>query len=580
MLGGWLRGRGLERASHPSCSPVPLPPSPARSSDRLCRAPTAPFRSSRAPPPALLSVRARARSLRRPRSPSPRSWFQDKDDVNWKKGAVKWRTLEHAGVLFPPAYEPHGAQFRYAGKPVPLTAEQEECATWYAAMKDTDYGQDPKFQQNFFEDWRNVLKKSAEGKAVLDFAKCDFSSIAAHVKAEDAKRKERSKEDKEADRKAKLAEEERFQYAIVDGRKEKVGNFRVEPPGLFRGRGEHPKRGRMKERIMPEDITINLGKGVPVPPVPDMGDGKAHRWGAVVSDSKVTWLAKWKDTINGQDKCVWLAANSAWKGMSDMAKYNKARALKDHIERVRLDYNKGMRDKALKMQQRSVAVYLIDQLALRVGNEKNTEEEADTVGCCSLRVEHVTLHDESKLELHFLGKDSIEFHQTVEVTPLVHELIKNFCHKKRPGDNLFDQIAPQELNAYFSDVMPGLTAKVSCARARSASRACAKRCTALRPSPDAPLRRPRAPLPRLRAFLRLAARPRRCSAHTTRPSRWTSCSRARPSASRRSRSRRRGARPRCTTSTRWPTRRWPSCATTRGRRPKTSTSRSASAGLS
>ena len=31
------------------------------------------------------------------------------------------------------------------------------------------------------------------------------------------------------------------------------------------------------------------------------------------------------------------------------------------------------------------AAYLIDKLALRVGNEKS-EEEADTVGCCSLRL--------------------------------------------------------------------------------------------------------------------------------------------------------------------------------------------------
>lgn len=28
-----------------------------------------------------------------------------------------------------------------------------------------------------------------------------------------------------------------------------------------------------------------------------------------------------------------------------------------------------------------------------LGNEKDTDEAADTVGCCSLRCEHVTLHD-------------------------------------------------------------------------------------------------------------------------------------------------------------------------------------------
>ena len=38
----------------------------------------------------------------------------------------------------------------------------------------------------------------------------------------------------------------------------------------------------------------------------------------------------------------------------------------------------------------SVAVYFIDKLALRAGNEKDSDETADTVGCCSLRVEHLS----------------------------------------------------------------------------------------------------------------------------------------------------------------------------------------------
>lgn len=42
--------------------------------------------------------------------------------------------------------------------------------------------------------------------------------------------------------------EKPYLFATIDGRKEKVGNFRVEPPGLFRGRGEHPKKGRFKVR--------------------------------------------------------------------------------------------------------------------------------------------------------------------------------------------------------------------------------------------------------------------------------------------------------------------------------------------
>eukprot|EP00878_Enallax_costatus_P044315 GHUV01052799.1.p1 GENE.GHUV01052799.1~~GHUV01052799.1.p1 ORF type:complete len:134 (-),score=22.33 GHUV01052799.1:31-432(-) len=50
-----------------------------------------------------------------------------------------------------------------------------------------------------------------------------------------------------------------------------VGNFRVEPPSLFRGRGEHPKMGKIKQRVYPRDITINIGNDAPVPEHPYPG---------------------------------------------------------------------------------------------------------------------------------------------------------------------------------------------------------------------------------------------------------------------------------------------------------------------
>ena len=48
----------------------------------------------------------------------------------------------------------------------------------------------------------------------------------------------------------------------------------------------------------------------------------------------------------------------------------------------------------------------------RAGNEKDGDEQADTVGCCSLRVEHIELVEqrgdqEFIVEFDFLGKDSI-----------------------------------------------------------------------------------------------------------------------------------------------------------------------------
>lgn len=60
------------------------------------------------------------------------------------------------------------------------------------------------------------------------------------------------------------------------------------------------------------------------------------------------------------------------------------------------------------------------KLALRAGNEKEEGETADTVGCCSLRVEHITLHEELDgsefvVEFDFLGKDSIRYYNKVPV---------------------------------------------------------------------------------------------------------------------------------------------------------------------
>ena len=76
-------------------------------------------------------------------------------------------------------------------------------------------------------------------------------------------------------------------------------------------------------------------------------------------------------------------------------------------------------------RQRAVAMFFIDRLALRAGNEKDTDEAADTVGCCSLRVEHVKVHKDHRIdgepqdyvvEFDFLGKDSMRYHNFLPVS--------------------------------------------------------------------------------------------------------------------------------------------------------------------
>ncbi|KAG2581629.1 hypothetical protein PVAP13_6KG055400 [Panicum virgatum] len=368
-------------------------------------------------------------------------------------GGQKWTTLEHNGVIFPPPYKPHGVKMLYNGQPVDLTPEQEEVATMFAVMRDTDYATRPTFIDNFFTDWRQLLGKN---HSIKKFELCDFTPIYEWHLREKEKKKQMTSEEKKALREDKLKQEEEYMWAVVDGVREKVGNFRVEPPGLFRGRGEHPKMGKLKRRIKPSDITINIGREAPVPECPIPGE----RWKEIRHDNTVTWLAFWNDPISQKDfKYVFLAASSSLKGQSDKEKYEKSRKLKDHIQKIRDNYTKDFRSKDETKRQIAVATYLIDKLALRAGNEKD-DDEADTVGCCTLKIDNVTCLPPNKIQFDFLGKDSIRYFNTVEVEELVYKAIEGFRRGKPPGYDLFDKLDTTRLNAHLKDLMPGLTAKV------------------------------------------------------------------------------------------------------------------------
>ena len=81
-------------------------------------------------------------------------WWENMDEDD----TIKWHTLQHSGVLFPPGYIPHKVPLVYDNTPVVLPPDAEEVATFFAALVDTDWGRNLVFQKNFFRDFQAVLK--------------------------------------------------------------------------------------------------------------------------------------------------------------------------------------------------------------------------------------------------------------------------------------------------------------------------------------------------------------------------------------------------------------------------------------
>lgn len=371
---------------------------------------------------------------------------------------VKWETFTHNGVLFPEPYKPHQVPLIYNGEKIILKPDSEEYATIYAKFTDTDYVKNKTFNKNFFHDWVRILKADGH-KEITNLELCDFSLILSHLLAHKDAKKNLSKEEKQKEKEKKDKFEAKFKVAYVDGKEQATGNYRIEPPGIFLGRGCHPKAGKIKKRIYPEDITLNIDSKSPIPELPKFLSN--HKWGKIIHDNTLEWLASWKDDISGKTKYVWLGAKSDFKAKSDEYKFDMARKLAKNILEIRRANMNNIisNDVDTKTKQLATALYLIDNLALRVGNEKG-DDEADTVGVCSLRVEHIKFLPDNKIELDFLGKDSVRYQNTVKIDADVYNSLIKFTKNKKKSDELFEMINPQMLNQYLGVMMEGLTAKV------------------------------------------------------------------------------------------------------------------------
>jgi len=373
--------------------------------------------------------------------------------------------LIHNGILVPelPRYLELSLVIR--GQERKLTPLQEEMAIAWAKKIGTEYVEDWGFIKNFMRDFSEALGI----RPVLSVEEVDFGPALAVVQAERATKEAMTSEERKAlaqVRKAQREElKEKYGHATVDGERVELGNYIAEPSGIFMGRGKHPLRGKWKKGAQKKDITLNLSS---VEHLTDKGE-----WGTIVWQPESLWVARWEDKLTSKLKYIWLSDTAPVKQDREAHKFDKADALEKNIAEIRASIERDLASQDAKLRMVATACYLIDELCLRVGDEKDPDE-ADTVGATTLRPEHIVLHEDGTAEFDFLGKDSVRWHKKIQ-PPLVvlknlQELIENArpsnssndgkSHPTRDKPQIFPTIDSSHVNEYLSGILPGLTAKV------------------------------------------------------------------------------------------------------------------------
>jgi DNA topoisomerase I len=390
---------------------------------------------------------------------------------NSAEKTFKWKSLEHNGVAFPPSHLLIGLSIGINGEKIILNTEQEEIVYAWAKKKDTHYIKDSLFQNNFLNDLKKVLPQQFLNIQTIN--EIDFSEVFKFIDNEIKQKmleKERlrslTKEERKKLLNVKKQEKEKLkQYygkARVDGFEVEVGNWLIEPPGLFMGRGLHPLRGRWKPRITQQDVILNLGEDASVP---------EGAWKSIVHDHSSTWLATWTEKLTAKRKYVWLHDSAFLKQNTDKEKYDKAIKLEKFAAKIQKEIiNKMINSKDLNQRKIATVCFLILKLAMRVGDEKD-KDEADTVGASTLRVEHIRFPEKNGkeyIEFNFLGKDSVPWQKTIEInstdTKGLCNNLKLFMKNKQHDSEIFDNINSSKVNAFLRKIdptnVPGLTAKV------------------------------------------------------------------------------------------------------------------------
>ena len=399
----------------------------------------------------------------------------------------KFTTLTHNGPIFPPEYEVKG--FKLANEE--LSPLAEEMMWHYAAKRDTDYVKIERFNKNFYsclkpeltanqqllefpKDYKKLiddmfnknqrLKEQKANSAVKKVTKKEWK-LAEEDKSLKKRLEARQKKYDEADAE-KAAMKEKYGFAFKDGKKEPLGSFMIEPPGIIMTRGDSSILGMWKYRTVPEDVIINYvskdKSGVPVAPA-------GHNWKKVVSDNNscqtvmyFVQVGRPEFGISPRYKRIIFAAKSDTKKEKDMLKFEKARKLVQMWPDMEKHIMKGMVSPDVKRQEAATIASLIKTTGIRVGNEKSANDGYDmnTVGASTLEIGNVELIADYKIKLDFIGKDSIRFENTIQLDQLTYNALKKIIGNRSKEELVFKNASSNDVAAFLKEFMPECSPKL------------------------------------------------------------------------------------------------------------------------
>lgn len=237
---------------------------------------------------------------------------------------------------------------------------------------------------------------------------------------------------------------------LVDGREESIATWKMEPPSVFLGRGNHPLRGRFRRRVIPEDVILNLDEEASIPKLPP-----GRKWGGVVHQHSSPWLWSWLDPLLEKWKYVYPNPASEQHMIREKEKFDVARSLKEVIKDIRVEYLKVLKnpDEDLKNVELAMILLLIDRLGIRIGNS------GSQTGATTLMKSNVIICPEKRtIKVRFVGKDSIVFDRDIHLEKFATSWLITLT--STPGPYLFPQTTSRDVNQYLGSIDPKLKAKV------------------------------------------------------------------------------------------------------------------------